>query len=57
MLFNAYLNTVPIYIIYDSRSGIKNFLKEFLRVYANGSIYEDKLTPIVDMNLGCTKSL
>lgn len=52
IVFNAYLGAIPVYIVYDTPSRVKSFLKEFLRTYAKGSTYEDKLAALVDMNLG-----
>jgi hypothetical protein len=31
---------------------LKIFLKEFIRTYAKGNTYEDKLAAIIDLNLG-----
>ena len=52
LIFNAYLMSKPIFILYDSPARLKNFLKEFIRIYAKGNTYEDKLAAIIDLNLG-----
>lgn len=50
-IYNAMLQSLPIYVYYDDVVKVKRFLNDFMIAYGNGGAWKD-LDNVIEMNLG-----
>ena len=50
-IYNAMLQSLPVYVLYDDTLKVKQFLKEFMIAYGNGGAWKD-IDNIIELNLG-----